>query len=75
MHFLCDVTDLKQSVEATLSVKGKSLTTVLDEVHFIVNLYSFPLPLHLQVNLSYPKVSYFSPLWQNNFQNSPLFFC
>ena len=42
MHFLCDVTDLKQSVEATLGVKGKSLTTVLDEVHFIVNLYSSP---------------------------------
>ena len=62
-------------VEGTLSVKRKSLTTVLDEVHFIVNLYSFPLPLDLQANLSYPKVSHFSPPWQNNFQNSPLFFC
>ena len=75
MHFLCNVIDLKQSVEGTLSVKRKSLTTVLDEVHFIVNLYSFPLPLDLQANLSYPKVSHFSPPWQNNFQNSPLFFC
>ena len=41
----CDAVDLKQSVEGTLKLKGKSLTTVLHEVHFIVNLYSFsPTP-------------------------------
>ena len=34
-----------KGLEGTLKVYGKSLTTVLDEVHFILNLYSFPLPL------------------------------
>ena len=29
-------------MEGTLKVLGKSLKTVLDEVHFIVNLYSCP---------------------------------
>ena len=38
MHFLSDAIDLKQSVEGPLKVQGKSLTTVLDEVHFIVDL-------------------------------------
>ena len=38
--FLCDVIDFKQSREGTLRVQRKSLTTALDEVHFIVNLYS-----------------------------------
>ena len=52
MHFLFDATDLKQSVESALKVEGKSLTTFLDEVHFIVNLYSFPLPLVPQANPS-----------------------
>ena len=56
MHFLCDPIDLKQSVEGTLKVQGKSLTTVLDEVNFIVSLYSFALPLVPQANLSFPKV-------------------
>ena len=41
MHFLCDAIDLKQSVEGTMKVLGKSLKTILDEVHFIVNLCSF----------------------------------
>ena len=41
MHFLCDAIDLKQSVEGTVKVYGKSLTTVLDKVHFIVKLYVF----------------------------------
>ena len=63
MHFLCDAIDLKQSVEGTLK-------TVLDEVHFIVNLYSF-LPLVPQVTSSFPKVSHSPPPRQNNFQNSP----
>ena len=40
--FFCDATGLKQSVEGTLA--GNSLTTVLNEVHFLVNLYSFPYP-------------------------------
>ena len=58
MHFLCDAKDLKQPVEGTLKVYGKSLATVLDEVHFIVNLYSFPLSLVPQLNPSFPKVSH-----------------
>ena len=61
MHFLCDAIDLKQSVEGTLKVLRKSLTTVLDEVHFIANLYSFPLPLVTQANPSFPKVSHVPP--------------
>ena len=35
----------KQSMEGALKVLGKSLKTVLDEVRFILNLYSFALPL------------------------------
>ena len=60
MYFLCDTIDLRRSVEGTLKVQGKFLTTVLDEVHFIVNLYSFPLPLVSQTNASFPKVIHFS---------------
>ena len=71
MHFLCNTIDLKQSVELTLKVQGKSLATVLDEVHFIVNLHCFPLPLVPQANHSFPKVSHLPPPRQNNFQNSP----
>ena len=55
MHFLCDATDLKQSVEGTLEGSGKSLATVLDEVHFIVNLYSFPYPWSPRQTLSSPS--------------------
>ena len=61
MHFLCDATDLKHSVECTLKVKGKSLTTILDEVRFIVNLYSFSLPMVSQANPFFPKLSHFPP--------------
>ena len=43
MHFLYDAIDVKLTVEGTLKVYGKSLTTVLDEVHFIFNLYT-PTP-------------------------------
>ena len=57
MHFLCDAIDLKQSVEGTLKVQGKFLTTVLDEIHFIINLYSFPLPLVPQAKPFFLKVS------------------
>ena len=35
----------KQSMGGALKVLGKSLKTVLDEVRFILNLYSFALPL------------------------------
>ena len=38
MHFLYDAIDLKESVVGILKLWRKSLTTVLDEVHFIVNL-------------------------------------
>ena len=55
MHFLCDAIVLKQSVEGTLKVYGKSLTTVLDQVHFIVNLYSFPYPWSLRQILPFPR--------------------
>ena len=67
MRFLCDAIDLKQSM-------AKSLTTVLDEVHFMLNLYSFPQPLVPQVNPFSPKVSHLSPPRWNNFQNFPLLF-
>ena len=46
MHFLFNTIDFqKQSVESTLKVLGKSLETVLDEVHFTVNRYNSPIPL------------------------------
>ena len=56
-----DAIDLKQSVEGTLKLKGKSLTTVLHEVHFIVNLYSFPLPLVPQANSFFVEIGHLSP--------------
>ena len=61
MHVLCDAVDLKQSVEGTLKVQKKSLTTFLDEVHFIVALYSFPLLLVPQPNPSFREVSHLPP--------------
>ena len=75
MLFLCDAIDLKQSVEGTFKVLGKTLTAVLDKVYFIVNLYSFPLPLVSQENPSFPKVSHLPPSQaeQNSFQNSICF--
>ena len=69
MQFLCDAIDLNLSVESTLKVWGKSLTTVLDDAHFIVNLYSFPLPLVSQTNSSFPKFSHLPPSLHSNFQN------
>ena len=63
MHFLCDAIDLKQSVEGTLK-------TVLDEIHFIINLYSF-LPLINQANLCFPKVSHLSPSQEEKLSNLP----
>ena len=74
MHFLCDAIDLKQSVEDTLKVHGKSLTTVLDEVHFIVNLYSFTLTLVSQVNPSFPKLSQLSPYQVEQLPKPPRLF-
>ena len=75
MHFLCDAIDLKQSVEDTLKVHGKSLTIVLDEVHFIVNLYSFSLPLIPQANHSFPKVCHLPPSQAEQLPKLPRLFC
>ena len=47
--------------EHSLKVQQKSLKTALDEVHFIVNLYSFysfPLPLVPQAKPSFPRVNH-----------------
>ena len=52
----CDAIGLKQSVEGTLKVLGNFLETVLDKVHFIVNLYSFPVSPLSQANPSFPRV-------------------
>ena len=47
------------------------MTTVLDEVPFVINLYSFPLFLVSQANPFFPKVSHLPPPPnQDNFQNS-----
>ena len=73
IFFFFDATGLKESVEGTLA--RNSLTTVLNEVHFLVSLYSFPLPLVSQANPSFTKVSHLPPPRQNNFQNfhGPIF--
>lgn len=66
----CDSIDLNQSVKGTLKVLRKSLKTVLEEVHFIVNLFSFHiLPVH-QANPSLPRVSYLPCFRHNNLQTS-----
>ena len=57
----------EQSIEGTL---GKYLKTVLDEVYFIVHLYSSLLPLFLQVKPSFPKLVICLPPRQTNSQNS-----
>ena len=74
MNFLCDAIDLKQSVERTLEAWGKSLTIVWHEAHFIVNLYSLPLPLVPEANPSFTMVSHLTPPRWNNFQNFPSIF-
>ena len=61
MHFLYDAINLKQSVEGTLNPQGKSLITVLDEVHFIVNLYSFPTTPAPQGKSFLPQGKSFAP--------------
>ena len=61
MYFLCDAIHLQQSLEGTVKVLGRFFLTVLEEVYFVVNLYSFPLPLAPQANSSFPKVSYLPP--------------
>ena len=53
MHFLCD------TIYRLPEVLGKSLKTVLDEVHFMVLLYSFSLTTIAQENPSFPQVSQF----------------
>ena len=60
MHFSSDAIDVKQSVESTFKVWGRSLTTALNEVHFIVNLYSFPQHLVSQAN-PYPSQPFANP--------------
>ena len=60
MHFLCDAIDLKQQVEGTLKVLWKSLTTAVDEIHFAVNLYSFPY-LWTQGKTFFPQGKSFAP--------------
>ena len=45
----------KQLVESALKLLGKSLKTVLDEVPFIVNPYSFPYTWSPRQTLSFPK--------------------
>ena len=58
MH-ICFVTQYKdfqtQSLGGALNVLEKYLRTVLDEVQFMVNLYSFPLPTVPLANISFPK--------------------
>ena len=70
----CGAKDLKQSVEGTLKLKGKSLTTVLHEVHFIVNLYSFLLPLVPQANSFFVKIGHLSPSQTEQLPKLPPFF-
>ena len=48
-------------MRGALKVLGKSLKAVLDEVNFMVNLYSSPLPPVPQPNPSYPQVSHLYP--------------
>ena len=69
--FFCDAIILKQSVKSTLKMSGKSLKTVLDEVHVIVSLYCFSLPPVPHTNPSFPKVNHLPPSRQSNFQISP----
>ena len=54
---------------------GKYLTTVLDEVKFIVNLYSFLLPLLHQADPSFPKVTHLPPSRAEKLSKLSLFFC
>ena len=74
MYCLCDTIALKQLLEDTYKVQGKSLTTALDELHFVIHKYSFPLPLVLQANPSFPKVSHLptSQAKKKKFKNSSL---
>ena len=75
MDFLCDAIDLKQSVKNTLKVWGKYLTSVLDELQFIVNLYSFFLPLVLHASPSLAKVSNLPFPDRAASKNSPFYLC
>ena len=51
----------KQSAGDTLKVLLKSLKTILDEVHFVDDLYSFPYPWSPKQTLTCPQVSHFIP--------------
>ena len=60
----------EQSVGGPLEMLGKSLKTVLYEVRFIVNLYSFSLLLCPQAKTFLPQVIHSPNPRQSNFQNS-----
>ena len=72
IHFLWDAIDLKQSVEGALKVQEKSLTAALNEVHFVVNLYSFSLPLVPQEKILFSKVTHLFHLTSKATPNLPL---
>ena len=74
MNFLCDAIDLKQSVEGTLKVQEKYFTTVLNEVYFIVNLYSFSLPRVPQANSYFPKVCHLPLSQEEQLPKLPSYF-
>ena len=66
MNFLCD-TVYRLPVGGD---QGKSLKAVLNEVHFEVNLYSFPLPLVPKANSS--PVKSFVPCQAEQLRKLPL---
>ena len=61
----------KQSVGGAIKVLEKSLKTILDKVHFIVNLYSFPVPSSHPGKPFFLQISHFTPPTHINFQTSP----
>ena len=73
MHFLCDKRHrIPEEFGRSCSlVLGKSFKTVLDEVDFIVSLYSFCLLTVPRVNHSFPQVSYLLPSLVNQFPKLP----
>ena len=74
--FLYDAIDLYQSVKGTLKVQGKSLTTILDKVHLIVNLYSFSPTSGPPGKPFLPHGQSFAPLpGRTTSKTPPLFFC
>ena len=64
------IDSVKQLAGSALKVLAESLKTVFDEVNFIVNLYSFLLPLALPRQALLPGETFVPHplLKQNNFQ-------